>query len=133
MKSSMMALNRFSPVPIAVPMVQPRKMTHVKANIIACPAIILAKRRIISAKGLVKTPNNSMAGMMGIAFRKRGTSGQKMSFQYSRLPNRLTARNVHSARKKVILILPVTLEPPGKIGSRPSKLVKKMKKNTVSR
>ena len=37
---------------------------------------------------------------------------------YSLLPNRLTARNVHTARKNVMLMLPVTFEPPGKMGRR---------------
>ena len=59
--------------------------------------------------------------------------GQKISFQYSLLPNRLTARNVHTARKNVMLMLPVTFEPPGKMGIRPSRLVTRIKKNTVSR
>ena len=40
---------------------------------------------------------------------------------------------VHNARKKVILMLPVTFEPPGKIGINPNRLVTRIKKNTVSR
>ena len=74
-----------------------------------------------------------MAGITGMALRKMGTSGQKISFQYSLFPNKLTARKVQSARKNVMLMLPVTLAPPGKIGIRPTRFVTKMKKNTVSR
>ena len=59
-----------------------RKMIHVIATAMACPAIMLAKSRIIRAKGLVKIPTNSMTGMMGMgALSQVGTSGQKMSFQ----------------------------------------------------
>ena len=59
-----------------------RKMMHVMATAMACPAIMLAKSRIISAKGFVKMPTNSMRGMMGTGhFSHMGTSGQKISFQ----------------------------------------------------
>ena len=53
--------------------------TLVKARMIMCPAMMLAKRRMVSEKGLVNTPMNSMVGMIGMgALRKMGTSGQKM-------------------------------------------------------
>ena len=59
-----------------------RKMMHGIATAMACPAMMLAKSRIIRAKGLVKIPTNSITGMMGIgAFSHVGTSGQKISFQ----------------------------------------------------
>ena len=59
-----------------------RKIIHVIATAIACPAIILAKSRIIRAKGFVKIPTNSITGMMGMgALSHEGTSGQKISFQ----------------------------------------------------
>ena len=59
-----------------------RKMIHGIATAIAWPAIILAKSQIISAKGLVKIPTNSMTGIRGTGhFSRKGTSGQKMSFQ----------------------------------------------------
>ena len=45
----------------------------------------------------------------------------------------LMASIVHSARKKVILMLPVTLAPPGKMGIKPMRLHVRIKKNTVSR
>lgn len=49
-------------------------------NSVTCHHV--GKRRIISAKGFVKIPTNSMTGMMGIgAFNQVGTSGQKISFQ----------------------------------------------------
>ena len=44
-----------------------------------------------------------------------------------------TAIIVQMARKNVMLMLPVTLPPPGKIGSNPTRFVVKMKKNTVRR
>ena len=58
------------------------KMTHVRIRITACPAIMLANRRIISAKGLVKIPTSSMNGTIGMGTLSHvGTSDQKMSFQ----------------------------------------------------
>ena len=55
------------------------KTTLVNANMMMCPAMMLAKRRMVSENGLVNTPMNSMVGMMGSgALRKMGTSGQKM-------------------------------------------------------
>ena len=135
MKSSMRMLKAFRPRPNPTPIDQPRKITQVKLSITAWPAIMLAKRRIIRAKGFVKTPKSSMSGITGAgyAFRKRGTSGQKISFQYSLLAKMLIANIVHRARKKVMLMLPVTLAPPGKTGISPMRLHVRMKKNTVSR
>lgn len=53
--------------------------TLVRARMMMCPAMMLAKRRTVNEKGLVKTPMNSMVGIMGRgAFKKMGTSGQKM-------------------------------------------------------
>lgn len=50
-----------------------------KPNTIACPAMILAKRRIINAKGLVIKPTSSMIIIKGKGnFSQTGTSGQKM-------------------------------------------------------
>lgn len=57
------------------------KMMHTNDTAMACPAIMLANRRIISANGLVKIPTNSMRGINGKAFNAKGTSGQKISFQ----------------------------------------------------
>ena len=135
MNSSMTMLNELSPSPNPTPIDHPRKMTHVKLNMTACPAIMLAKRRIMSANGLVNTPKSSITGITGTgyAFRKRGTSGQKISFQYSLLPKRLMAIIVHTARNSVMLMFPVTLAPPGKIGMSPIMLVMRIKKKTVRR
>ena len=59
-----------------------RNIIHVMATAIACPAIILANRRIINANGFVKIPTNSMTGIIGIGiFNQVGTLGQNMSFQ----------------------------------------------------
>ena len=45
------------------------------------PARMLANKRTIRAKGLVMVEISSMMGISGKAFRKMGTSGQRMSFQ----------------------------------------------------
>ena len=108
-------------------------MTKVNDKMIACPAIIFAKRRIINAKGFVKIPKTSISGITGGIFSHKGTLGQRISFQYSLLPNRFTKSIVPIAKNKVMLILPVTLAPPGNMGIRPNKLLVKMKKNTVSK
>ena len=64
------------------PIVAMMKMIQVKANAIACPAIMLAKRRTINAKGFVKIPKISITGIKGTGtFNQVGTSGQKISFQ----------------------------------------------------
>jgi hypothetical protein len=73
-------------------------------------------------------------GIMGSGhLRNTGTGGQKISFQYSLLPNKLMASNVQNARKNVIVMLPVRFAPPGKMGTNPSKLLMKMKKKQVSK
>ena len=90
--------------------------------------MMLAKRRIIRATGFVKMPNSSMTAMMGLS--QPGTSGRSISFQYSLLPNTLTIMNVQQARKNVTAMLPVMLADPG---MRPMRLLRKMKKNAVSR
>ena len=67
-----------------------------------------------------------MSGKTGV-FRKTGTSGQKISFQYSLLPKKLVATNVSIASTNVTAILPVTLAPPGNSGISPNRLLKKIK------
>ena len=116
------------------PMLTVTNTRQVRLRITACPAIMLANRRIISAKGLVRIPTNSMAGIIGTGHLSQvGTSGQKISFQYSRVPNTLVMMNVAMANSRVIAMLPVTFAPPGKIGTNPIRLFIRMKKNTVSR
>lgn len=71
---------------------------------IACPAIILAKSRIISAKGLVKILKNSMNGINGTGtFNQVGTSGQNISFQYAFVPVKFVIRNVQRAKRMLLL------------------------------
>jgi len=123
------ALNTVKIEPIAVLICQVMKITNVNDKIMACPAIMLANKRIISAKGLVNTPKSSINGITGGIFNQSGTLGQRISFQYSLLPKRFTANMVPKASNKVMLMLPVTLAPPGKIGISPKILVVKMKKN----
>ena len=110
------------------------KMIAIKLKIAACPAIILAKRRIISANGFVKIPKNSIKGIIGTgAFNQVGTSGQNISFQYSFVPKILVNKNVITASTSVMAILPVTFAPPGKIGINPIRLFTSTKKNAVSK
>ena len=126
-------LNTVKIDPIDVLICQVMKITKVKDKIIACPAIMLAKRRIISAKGFVKMPKTSINGITGGIFSHSGTLGHRISFQYSLFPKRFTANMVPTASNNVMLMLPVTLAPPGKIGMSPSRLFVKMKKNTVNK
>ena len=119
---------------MAVPIEAVMNIRQVNARMIVCPAMILANRRIIRANGLVSMPKNSTKGMIGNGnFRKIGALGQNISFQYSLVANRFTARNVHKASTAVMVILPVILAPPGKIGIIPIRLFIRMKKKTVSR
>ena len=109
-------------------------MVHVNDNAIACPAIMLAKRRIIKAKGFVNMLKNSINGIKGTGTLSHvGTSGQNISFQYSRVPVTLVIINVHKAKNNVIVILPVTFPPPGGKGITPNKLEIKIKKKQVRR
>ena len=58
------------------------KIMATKLRMAACPAMMLANRRIIKANGLVKIPNSSIIGMRGTGtFNHKGTFGQKISFQ----------------------------------------------------
>ena len=110
------------------------KTTQVRDNMMIWPARVLAKRRIIKAKGLVKRPKISMSGINGIgAFIQTGTSGHKISFQYVLEPKMFTMKNVNIARTNVMAILPVKFAPPGKIGTNPMILLTKMKKKAVRR
>ena len=126
-------LNTVKIDPIVVLICHVMKITKVNERIIACPAIILAKRRIIRAKGLVNIPKISITGITGGILSHKGTFGQRISFQYSLLPKRFTISIVPTAKNNVMLILPVTLAPPGNIGISPRRLFVKMKKNTVRR
>src|ERR1035437_3841436 len=94
---------------------------------------MLAKRRIINANGFVKIPTNSIKGKIGGTLSQSGTSGQKISFQYSFDPVIFTIKNVIMAKTKVIAIFPVTFAPPGKIGINPRMLFINTKKKTVSK
>ena len=52
------------------------KIKHNKDNTKMCPAVMFAKRRIISAKGFVKTPTISTGIING--FNQPGTGGLKI-------------------------------------------------------
>ena len=100
-----------------------------------CPAVMLAKSRTISTNGLVNTPIISTIGMIGSGtLSHQGTPGVlTMSFQYSFLPENWVTKNVNRARIPVTAMFPVRLAPPGKMGIRPIRLLKSMKKKSVSR
>ena len=70
-----------TPAPTATPIrLVKMNINAISTRIIMCPANIFAKRRIISAIGLVNVPITSISGISGIgAFKKTGTSGQKIS------------------------------------------------------
>ena len=110
------------------------KTIQVNASMTECPAIILANRRTVKAKGFVKIPNSSIKGIIGIGtFSHNGTSGHNISFQYSLFPQMFTARNVIHANTNVMAMFPVTFPPPGKIGINPIKLLIKIKKKAVNK
>ena len=74
-----------------------------------------------------------MNGISGTGtFNQVGTSGQKISFQYSLVPVKLVMRNVVTPKNAVQAILPVRLPPPGGNGTIPMMLATKMKKKQVS-
>ena len=81
MNTLIMTLTALMPRNTPIDLLATKKMMQTKDMAIACPAMILAKRRIIKANGFVKMPTNSMAGIRGKALRASGTSGQKISFQ----------------------------------------------------
>ena len=89
---------------------------------------------IVIAKGFTKIPVSSIKGIKGRGnFKNIGTSGHRISFQYSLFPKRFTATKVQSERARVTAMFPVTFAPPGKNGTRPIRLLNRIKKNTVSR
>ena len=123
-----------SPAPITAPNLQEINITQVSDKTMAWPAKILANKRTIKAKGFVNMPNNSITGIIGTGHLSHvGTLGQKISSQYSLLPNKLMAKKVNMAKTNVMAILPVRLAPPGNIGTSPNKLLRKIKKNAVSK
>ena len=69
------------PIATPIPIVATTKIMHVNDRAMACPAIMLANSRIISANGFVKIPTNSISGIRGKAFNANGTFGQNISFQ----------------------------------------------------
>ena len=104
---------------------------QVNDSAIECPAIILAKSRIINANGLVKMLKNSINGINGTGtFNHIGTSGQNMSFQYALVPVIFVIKKVHKAKKKVIVIFPVRLPPPGGNGTTPHNVGNENEKET---
>ena len=103
-----------------------------RLSIIMCPPSMLAKRRIVSAKGLVKSPMNSTGA--NISIMGFGTPGiDTISFQYSFVPLNYTITNVNAASVRVNDVLPETFAPNGKKGISPQRLVNSIKKNSVRR
>ena len=70
-----------TPAPTATPiMLENMNISAISTKIIMCPANMFAKRRIISAIGLVNVPIISISGINGSgAFKNTGTSGQNIS------------------------------------------------------
>ena len=62
---------------IGRPPVATMKMTQTMLRIMICPAIMLAKSRMVSETGFIRAEKTSMTGMIGL--RKTGTSGLKIS------------------------------------------------------
>lgn len=110
------------------------KISAIKTNAIMCPAKMLANKRTNKANGLVNVEINSIIGIKGKGnFSIMGTSGQKISRQYSREANIFVIKYVNIANTIVIAMLPVTFAPKGKNGINPIKLAIRIKKKTVSR
>ena len=61
------------------PILAVRNITATVLSNIICPASILANNLIINDIGLVNIPIISIIGIIGIALRKIGTSGQNIS------------------------------------------------------
>ena len=79
MKMEMTEVAAPRPAPYIPPMM---KIKAISTMMMICPAKMLANRRIIKAKGLVRVEMSSMMGISGMGnFRNMGTSGQRMSFQ----------------------------------------------------
>ena len=68
------------PAFIPAPKLTVTKTKLVNPNIIECPAVMFANKRIIKANGFVMVPTNSIICINGKgALRKVGTSGQNKS------------------------------------------------------
>ena len=79
MKMEMTEVAAPMPAPYIPPMMKIRAMSTM---MMMWPAKMLANKRIIKAKGLVRVEMSSMIGIKGMGnFRNIGTSGQRMSFQ----------------------------------------------------
>lgn len=81
MKTLIITLTALIPRNTPIGLAATRKMIQTREIAIACPAMMLAKRRIMSANGFVNIPTNSIAGISGNALSAKGTSGQNISFQ----------------------------------------------------
>ena len=118
-----------------------RKMIEKIARMAICPAVMLAARRIVRAKGLTNMLRISMGIRIGSA--KTGRPGGTRFFQWpmkpwTREPARMMAEKVTMARPAVTLKLPVGVLPPSspgirsKIGVSPIRLQVKMKKKKAA-
>ena len=82
MKMVMKMLMTLVTLPMPTPYMPPMMNINPMSTMMTMwPARMLAKRRTIKAKGLMMAEMTSMMGINGKAFRKTGTSGQKISFQ----------------------------------------------------
>lgn len=97
-----------------------------------CPENMLANKRIIKTVGLTNVPANSTKGIIGIgSFKKMGTSGFMICIQYERLAVKVVIKNVNTAKAIVMEILPVMLNPKGRMS--PTRLATRMKLKSESK
>jgi len=96
------------------------------------PPVMLANKRIIKANALETVPKSSIGARINLT--RTGTPGiQNICFQYALFALTCTIKNVSNESVKVNAILPDRLEPPGKKGIKPIKLLIQIKKNSVSK
>src|SRR5512137_1871219 len=111
------------------------KMRPRSARITKCPATMLAKRRTVRAKGLVKSPRNSTGIMMGHSQASDLGTPPVMWARYPLMPIDLMAaywvtKNVNSASATVTEMLAVAV---AMKGTSPSRFMVRTKKKAVHR
>ena len=96
------------------------------------PPVMLANNRIIKANALETVPSNSIGARINLT--GTGTPGiQNICFQYALFALNCTIKNVNTESVNVNAILPERLDPPGKKGIKPIRLLIQMKKKSVSK
>ena len=114
------------PQPATLLIAPKMKINITKQVITMCPATMLANKRTINAKGLVKIPKNSTGTKIG--FTNPGTGGLKICPQKCLFVLKTITRKLMNPNTMVNAILPVTFAEPG---IRPNKLLIRIKKSTT--